>query len=57
MECKGWETFVGCDMLCRGDISKLWQQRQEQYDVICVQHHQVPTESVKFPDETQSQYK
>lgn len=44
------------DMLCRGDIAELWSQRDESYSVMCVQHHHIPREEVKFLGEVQSRY-
>ncbi|MFN7819548.1 MAG: hypothetical protein ACK5Q7_08135, partial [Cyanobacteriota bacterium] len=42
--------------LCRGDIAELWDQRDDRYAVLCVQHEHVPNESVKFLGEVQSPY-
>ena len=53
---EGWAIFMDCDMLCRGDIAELWQQRDEQYAAMCVQHEHVPSETVKFLGEVQSAY-
>ena len=36
----GHAIFMDCDMLARGDISKLWRQRTTKYAVQCVQQHQ-----------------
>lgn len=53
---KGWAIFMDCDMICRSDITELWHERQQKFTVMCVKHHHVPTESVKFLGEAQSQY-
>ena len=53
---EGWAIFMDCDMLCRGDITALWQQRDQQFAVQCVQHEHVPAETVKFLGEVQSAY-
>ncbi len=53
---EGWAIFMDCDMLCRGDIAALWQQREDQYAAMCVQHEHVPGETVKFLGEVQSAY-
>ena len=53
---EGWAIFMDCDMLCRSDIAALWNQRDEQYAVQCVQHEHVPGETVKFLGEMQSAY-
>jgi len=52
----GWAIFMDCDMLCRGDLAELWAQRRDDYAVMCVQHHHVPEEEVKFLGEVQSRY-
>lgn len=52
----GWAIFMDCDMLCRGDIAELWEQRHEDYAVMCVQHDHIPKENVKFLGEVQSRY-
>ncbi len=53
---QGWAIFMDCDMLCRGDIADLWNQRDGAYAVQCVQHEHVPGETVKFLGEVQSAY-
>jgi len=53
---QGWAIFMDCDMLCRGDISELWDLRDDQYALLCVQHEHVPNETVKFLGEVQSPY-
>ena len=53
---EGWAIFMDCDMLCRGDIKQLWDQRDDRYGAMCVQHEHVPGETVKFLREVQSAY-
>lgn len=53
---EGWAVFMDCDMLCRGDIKQLWDQRDDRYGAMCVQHEHVPGETVKFLGEVQSAY-
>ena len=53
---QGWALFMDCDMLCRGDIKALWDQRDDRYGAMCVQHEHVPGETVKFLGEVQSAY-
>lgn len=53
---KGWAVFMDCDMLCRSDIAELWALRDDRYAVMCVQHHHIPDQQVKFLGETQSRY-
>ena len=53
---EGWALFLDCDMLCRGDIAALWDLRDDGCALMCVQHHHVPRETVKFLGEPQSAY-
>jgi hypothetical protein len=53
---QGWGIFMDCDMLCRGDITALWAQRDERFAVMCVQHQHIPLESEKFLGEPQTPY-
>ena len=53
---QGWALFMDCDMLCRSDIRELWDQRDDRYAAMCVQHEHVPLETVKFLGEVQSAY-
>ena len=39
---------MDCDMLCRADITQLWDQREDAYGAMCVQHEHIPGEKVKF---------
>ena len=56
MDFEGWAIFMDCDMLCKSDITNLWDQRDENYSVMCVKHNHIPSESVKFNGEVQSSY-
>ena len=56
MNYAGWALFMDCDMLCRANIKELWDQRDESYGAMCVQHNHVPGETVKFLGEVQSAY-
>ena len=53
---QGWALFLDCDMLCRSDIGALWDQRDDRFGAMCVQHEHVPGETVKFLGEVQSAY-
>jgi hypothetical protein len=53
---QGWAIFMDCDMLCRGDIAELWDQREDNFALLCVQHDHQPSESQKFLGEVQSPY-
>jgi hypothetical protein len=56
MNYRGWAIFMDCDMLCRGDITALWEERDDRYSLLCVQHDHHPKETVKFLGETQTPY-
>lgn len=56
MDYKGWAIFMDCDMLCRGDIVGLWNQKDDNYSILCVQHDHQPTQARKFLGEVQSAY-
>jgi Glycosyl transferase family 8 len=56
MAYQGWAIFMDCDMLARGDIAELWDQRDERYAVMVVKHEHVPNESVKFLGTRQTCY-
>tara|TARA_B100001093_G_scaffold480299_1_gene510038 strand:- start:245 stop:946 length:702 start_codon:yes stop_codon:yes gene_type:complete len=53
---KGWAIFMDCDMLCYEDIKNLWDQRNNQFSVMCVKHEHIPSEEKKFQGEIQSPY-
>ena len=56
MNYEGWAIFMDCDMLCRSDIAELWDQRDEQFSVLCVKHNHKPKEKIKFQGEVQTNY-
>ena len=56
MNYKDWAIFMDCDVLCRVDISKLWDLRDTAYSLMCVKHDHKPNEQVKFLGELQSSY-
>lgn len=53
---QGWSLFMDCDMLVRDDIARLWNERDDQFAVMCVQHDQRPSEERKFLNQTQTVY-
>jgi len=53
---EGWAIFMDCDFLCFEDIYKLWQTKDEKYDLMCVQHDHHPKERTKFLGALQTQY-
>lgn len=56
MNYEGWAIFMDCDMLCRRNIAELWDQRDENFSLMCVKHEHVPKEQKKFLNEIQSSY-
>jgi hypothetical protein len=53
---EGWSLFMDCDMLMLGDISNLWELRDDRYAVMCVKHDHTPKEATKFLGEKQTKY-
>jgi lipopolysaccharide biosynthesis glycosyltransferase len=53
---QGWALFMDCDTIVRTDVAKLWDLRDDQYAVMCVQHDHHPTSPVKFLGEKQTSY-
>ena len=53
---EGWAIFMDCDVLCRGDIKKLWKLKNDKYAIMCVHHNHLPKEEKKFLGEIQSSY-
>lgn len=54
---KGWAVFADGDMLCRGDLAKLWELRDDRYAVRVVRHEEYqPEEAVKFLGQAQTRY-
>ncbi len=56
MNYEGWALFIDCDMLCKKDISELWDKRDDKFSLMCVQHEHSPTETIKFQNEIQTAY-
>lgn len=56
MNYDGWAIFMDCDMLCKKDISQLWNLRDDKYSVMCVKHKHEPKEGTKFQNEKQTPY-
>jgi lipopolysaccharide biosynthesis glycosyltransferase len=53
---QGWAIFMDCDMVCGENIASLWEQRREEFAVMCVKHQHVPREHTKFLGQAQTQY-
>tara|TARA_B100000242_G_C42948242_1_gene439724 strand:- start:16 stop:738 length:723 start_codon:yes stop_codon:yes gene_type:complete len=56
MNYDGWAIFLDCDMLCQADITKLWDQRNNKFSLMCVKHDHIPKEKKKFLGEIQTAY-
>ena len=54
---QGWSIFMDADMLCQGDITELWDLRDERYAVQVVQHNHHCSSSRKFQGMPQSPYR
>ncbi|AUM11634.1 glycosyltransferase [Ketobacter alkanivorans] len=53
---EGWALFMDCDMLVRGDMSKLWELRDDRYAVQVVKHDHRPSNDIKFLNQPQTKY-
>ena len=56
MDFKGWAVFMDCDMILTTDIKELFDQADDQYAVMCVQHDYTPKEGVKMDGQKQTIY-
>jgi len=52
----GWSIFMDCDMLMTTDIAELFELRNDDYAVMCVQHDYVAGDDVKFLGAVQTKY-
>ncbi len=52
----GWALFIDADMLCLGDLSELWDLRDERYAIQVVKHQHACERGVKFQGEPQTPY-
>lgn len=52
----GWGIFMDCDQLMIGDISKLWELRDDKYAVQLCKHDYQPEEDKKFLGQVQTKY-
>ena len=53
---KGWAVFMDCDMILTTDISELFNQADDKYAVMCVQHDYTPKEGIKMDGQKQTVY-
>ena len=52
----GWAVFMDCDMILTTDIKELFDQADDRYAVMCVQHDYTPREGVKMDGQRQTVY-
>ena len=52
----GWALFIDCDMILTTDIKELFDQADDRYAVMCVQHDYTPKEGIKMDGQTQTVY-
>ena len=53
---KGWAVFMDCDMILTTDIKELFDQADDKYAVMCVQHDYSPKEGMKMDGQKQTIY-
>lgn len=53
---KGWALFMDCDMILTTDIKELFDQADDRYAVMCVQHDYTPKERFKMDGQKQTTY-
>jgi len=53
---EGWALFIDCDMILTTDIKELFDQADDRYAVICVQHDYTPKEGIKMDGQKQTVY-
>lgn len=56
MNFKGWAVFMDCDMILTTDIKELFDQADDKYAVMCVQHDYTPKEGTKMDGQKQTIY-
>jgi len=53
---RGWALFMDCDMILTTDIKELFDQADDKYAVMCVQHDYTPREGLKMDGKQQTVY-
>ena len=53
---KGWAVFMDCDMILTTDINELFDQADDKYAVMCVQHDYKVKEEFKMDGQKQTIY-
>jgi hypothetical protein len=52
----GWALYMDNDIVCKEDIAKLWELRDDRYAVMCVKHDYEVESEMKFLGEKQTRY-
>ncbi len=52
----GWALFMDCDMILTTDIKELFDQADDKYAVMCVQHDYTTKPGIKMDGQKQTQY-
>ena len=53
---QGFAIFMDCDMLCQGDIARLWDSKDHTKAVQVVKHDYSPLHATKFLNQPQTPY-
>ncbi len=53
---EGWAIFCDCDMVFLGDAKDIFDQADDKYALMCVQHDYTPPEGTKMDGQLQLQY-
>lgn len=53
---KGWALFIDCDTILTTDIQHLFDQADDKYAVMCVQHDYTPKQATKMDGKKQTIY-
>jgi len=56
MNFQGWALFMDCDMILTTDIKELFDQADDKYAVMCVQHDYEVKEGTKMDGQKQTSY-
>lgn len=56
MQYRGWGLFVDCDFLFRRDVKELFDLREPNKALMCVQHDYRPVEQIKMDGRAQEPY-
>ena len=56
MNFKGWALFIDCDFVALEDVKRLFDQRNDNYAVMCAHHDYTPKKGVKMDGKAQTVY-